>query len=281
MRSEDPGVRQGARLLHVALLVPCAAILHAACGSEPPSPDTLRHVVVIGASASAGHGTGNEVGAQGEDVALADVLRVMIKSKEGRVTDASDALFLIAPESTGAELADKARESDPSCVIAVDFLYWLAHGRSGSLDDRLGRLDVGLKQLEGIECPVLISELPALQLAPGGGSSARSASDPEMLEALNRIIVAWADARTKVWIVPIKERLADLYEEKTVQVAGNRWKPPEAIAEILQMDGRHPTVAGLGMIAALCLETLVESNLVSESDVDLDARAAARTASSR
>lgn len=274
-------MRRASRLILVVLPTLCTAVLHTSCGSESPRPDTLRHVVVIGASASAGHGTGSEIGTHGLDVTLAEVLRVMIESKEGRITDASDSLFLVAPESTGAEQARAAGEGDPSCVIAIDFLYWLAQGNLKSLEDRQGRLAIGLKHLEGFECPLLIGELPTLHGGPSRGSSARSAPDPQTLEALNRSIVAWADARTNVLIVPLGKTLADLYEGMPVQVAGNRWIPPEALSEILQKDGRHPTVVGLGMIASLCLERLIEEDLVSGSAVDLDAKAAARAVLSR
>lgn len=266
-------MKQSVKLTAFLLLVLGTAIPQTSCGQESPKPDPLRHVVVIGASASAGYGTGSEL-SDGEDVTLADLLRAMIPSKTAKVTDASDEMFILAPDATAAEQARKARESDPSCVVAIDYLYWLGLGAAASFKEVQGRLTAGLKHLEGFECPVLISAIPPIR-------GVKEAPDPKVLDGLNRNIEAWAAAHPNVIIVPLEKALLDLLANEAVQAAGHRWSPPEALLKILQKDGRHPTVLGLGLIAGMCLEALIEMDLVTPGDVALDARAAAKAALDR
>jgi len=269
-------MRNVSALIPVALLALCPGILHTSAAAQDAKADILERIVVMGASASAGHRTGREIGKHADDVPLSDLVKAMIKAKKSRITDASDALFFIAPESTGVEMVKKAKESDPTCVIAVDFLFWFGYGNLKSLALRQRRLQEGLRLLERIDCPTLISELPDMRRATTGGKlGVRQVPDPAMLEALNRQIVEWARPRKNVIVVPLERKLADLYEDKAITVAGTTWKPPEALSELLQKDKLHPTVMGLAMTAALSLETLLEKKLVSESDLDLDARAAA------
>jgi hypothetical protein len=174
-------------------------------------------------------------------------------------------------------MVKKAKELDPTCVIAIDYLFWFAYGNLKSLELRQKRLAKGLKLLEAIECPLLISELPDMHRAITGGQlGKRQVPDPEMLEALNRSIMEWARPRKNVVVVPLRKKLADLYEGKAVTVGKSTWKPPGALTELLQKDKLHPTVMGLGMMAALSLEALLEKKLVSGSELELDAKAAAK-----
>jgi hypothetical protein len=266
-------VRRPTTLFPAILLL---ATLGAPAAPEPPKPGLLDRIVVIGASASAGHGTGREIGEHERDVPLALVLKAMIKSPKTGIVDASDAMFFIAPESTGVEQIEKAKKSEPTCVVAIDYLFWFAYGNLPSLERRQERLAKGLKLLADLDCPVLVSELPDMRRATEGRLNPRMVPDPKMLEAMNARIVAWAKARENAVLVPLAQKLADLHAGKAVRVAEITWKPPDSLAEILQKDKLHPTLMGLGMMAALSLETLAERKLVSGTEIELDARAAVK-----
>jgi len=271
-------VRNVPVFIAVALLVLSARPVPASPVAGKAQSDTLlRRVVVMGASASAGHRTGREIGKYAEDVPLSALVKAMIHSKQAKIIDASDELFFIAPESTGVEMVKKAKEHDPTCVIAIDYLFWFGYGNLASLELRQKRLAKGLKLLEDFECPLLISELPDMHRATTGGKlGKRQVPGPEMLEALNRSIMEWAGPRKNVIVVPLRKKLADLYGDRAVTVGKSSWKPPEALTELLQKDKLHPTITGLGMMAALSLEALLEKKLVSGSELELDAGAAAK-----
>jgi hypothetical protein len=233
--------------------------------------------VVLGASASAGHGTGAEIEKYGDDVPLSEVLRAMIRAESARITDLADELFLIAPESTATAMIDKAMASKPSCVIAIDFLFWFGYGNVKSLELRQRRLTKGLDLLARLECPLIICELPDMRRSVEAGRlHAGRVPDPKSLAALNRRISAWAGSRENVLVAPLREVLADLCAGKTVTVGGTTWEPPQAQRRLLQADLLHPTVVGLGMTAALSLQALAEKKLVAADALQLDAEAAAK-----
>lgn len=264
------------RCVPVVLLTVTIGLLHVSAAAQVADSTTLRHVVVLGASASAGHRTGKEIEKYGDDVPLAELLRAMIRHESAQVTDRADELFFIAPDSSAVEMVGKASAEKPSCVVAIDFLFWFGYGNVKTLEIRQRRLARGLELLEKFSCPLLISELPDMRRAAVHGKmNPKQVPDRAMLEALNRKIAAWAKPRKNVFIVPLRQKLADLAAGKIVKVGRATWEPPSAERELLQPDRLHPTIAGLSMTASLVLQTLVARKLVAASEVRLDPGAAA------
>lgn len=207
---------------------------------------------------------------------LSALLQAMIRSSDARVLDASDPLFFLAPESSAARALVRARESRPTCLVAVDYLFWLVQADSPSRDAREKRLAAGLDLLDAFSCPVLLGEVPSVQGAGTGDPEKTQGTGPAARRALNARIADWAASRRHVFLVPLENRLSDLRAGTEIQAGNTRWQAPDALSEILQEDGLHPTILGSSLVAALALETLVENGLVAAEDLDLDARKAAR-----
>lgn len=239
-------------------------------------PDILSNVLVIGASASAGYGTKSEIGGESEDVKLAELFTLMIKSKKAKVSDLSDLAFFMSPLETGTALKEIAVKQQPSCLIAIDYLFWFGYGQLETLELRQERLAKGLQMLEDFECPLLISKLPNMKRAVGRILSQEQVPSAEDLKVLNEMITKWAKPRKNVHFVPLGEALDSLYNGKIVRVGKTKWQPPKALTVLMQSDKLHPTITGLAMTATLTLDTMVKKKLIKKSKVKLDPKQAAK-----
>jgi len=236
----------------------------------------FNSLVVMGASASGGFGTGKEIGPGVNDVTLSQLLDRMIKTENHNVLDASSLMFFMSPKRKGAELLKKAIEAKPTCVIALDYLFWYAYGSKNNIDERQECLAEGLKSLESFECPVVISLLPDMHRSIGLMLSEKQVPSANELKILNTQIQEWANNRSNIAVAPLKNYLERLYSNQSVQAAQEKWDPPDALKQLIQKDKLHPTIIGLGMMAAMSIDTLVNYKSLSKSMFNFDAKQIAK-----
>lgn len=249
------------------LLVAAAPLLAQDAAPEPPS-DLFQRVVVIGASASAGFGLSTELKAR---VRLGAVLACALPESAGEVHDLGTAAFFSSPAEYGERLVTAAIEEQPSLVVGVDFLFWYAFGtRPDAARPEL--FERGLAELERLECPVLLGDLPDVSHAlEGKGPFGRPLLSPNhlppapMLASFNARLGEWADGRPNVTIAPLAAYLSRVRDGQDVELRGNRWAPA-SLEAMTQEDRLHPTVEGTAAISILLLDALV----CDRDDIDAD-----------
>jgi len=249
----------------VAFSLPCLGAEPSQAETQEPASDTLR-IAVIGASVSAGFGTG---------IKLADVLDAAIESPK-TITDLSELTFFLDPEGYGEqvvmalgrksfsgvmidpdggeqEVVMTITEDPPDAVIGIDFLFWFAYGDMEAAE-RKALLQKGLAFLEKIECPVLVGDVP--KVPKSFMLDADQIPSDEELEVLNAMIVEWATAHERVTVYPLAALIESIRKGEPVEINGEErtFKP----SEVFTIDRLHVTKTGIVALTALILETLSE-----------------------
>lgn len=212
----------------------------------------LERVVVLGASASAG------VSFLEGSKPIAPYLETMTGAAPGAYTNLASELFFMAPEERGEAQAQQAAASKPTLVVAVDFLFWFGYGRLADDAARSALLDKGLKLLEKLDAPVVISDLPDMSAAIGKMLTKAQVPSKECLATLNQKIRTWSAGKKNVVRVDLPGFVDSLRANKAVSLRGNEW-PAGSTAKLLLADQLHPTEEGTAALAALALDAATKA----------------------
>ncbi len=253
-----------AAVLLVGSTAPAAAAQDAPSPPAPPAPSPLR-VYTVGASVSAGFGLSAELATE-KDVALAVFLEAVLTERgRERVTfvDEGEGWFFNAPYKSGAKLVDAAIEGEADLVVGVDFLFWYAYGNGSRISPRRAKgLEAGLRQLERLQCPLIIGDLPDISHAlkgsgPFGAPIVNRSMFPSSEErlAMNDTIRAWAEARPEVRVLPLADLMRRYVESKPVKVRDLEWKV-SSLGEALQKDLLHPNARGTAWVAMIIADEI-------------------------
>ena len=253
-------------LLLASLLLPC--YLQAAClqsGAKPTEAVTnaeglFSRMAVIGASVSAGYGLKSELKA---NVKLGDVVQCLIEGEGKECLDLGSNMLFRSPETLGAKQVTDALAYKPTLVIAVDFLFWFAYGKSGaSTRKRVDRVNEALSLLDRFKCPILVGDIPDMAMALKGKGPfgfpliTRNMIPPEPARtAINKRLLEWAKARARVTIVPLSEFLEIVQSGKTLKVRESEWTS-EDLNSMMQDDLLHTRPKGSLSLLTLALDRL-------------------------
>ena len=209
-------------------------------GQANPWLETVESIAVAGASASAGFGT---------SVPLFEALDYALRVPH-EVDDVSTSTHFMSPVPLGRMQVGVLQNKEPSVVVAVDFLFWFAHGVK-STAQRRADLAEGLRLLETLDCPVFVGDLPNVHGAATRMISPAQIPSVQLLAELNATIEAWADAHPQVHRLPMAAWMDALRSGAPVSVAGTmRTLAPD---EVLQPDRLHPSTRGQAVLAMLVL----------------------------
>jgi hypothetical protein len=250
-----------------------------------PARATPVRIAVIGASASAGFGCSmrekRDDGEYSGSFRLADMLKLACPDLAIVTTDASSGFFFLSPVANGAKAAKRAREFNPDCVVALDFLFWYCYGddapEGGPLKseaDRLVKLEKGLAELATFEAPVVVGDIPDMSRAVGKMLSARQMPTTETLAKANERFRAWAKDRANVRVVPLARMQQQLMEEGALEIGADRLVATKD-APLLQRDELHPTPQGLAGLACAVADD-VKAALAAREAARADAQRAAQ-----
>ncbi|MCB9896619.1 MAG: hypothetical protein H6825_01320 [Planctomycetes bacterium] len=235
---------------------PTAAASDAGHADADARADPLRRVAVTGASVMAGFGLSHEIG---RPLLYSDVVDAMLTGEHDPVMSfASDRLFLLSLASREA-LVTRLVEHRPSLVLAVDFLFWYGYGAVHDERSRPLLLEEGLRQLERLQCPVVVGDLPDMTLAVGRATYLGTALAPiqmpraETLAAMNTRFAEWSASHPNVIVLPLADFVRRMFANEPFAVHGNAW-PEGARDRILQGDWLHPTLLGSAALTALVFE---------------------------
>ena len=270
-RGYHPAMRHALRTLALALVLATpsfAQVATAPTASAPAAaaaPAKPLRVAVIGASASAGFGCVMREKRHDGDYALGfrliDMVRLACPELEIVSTDMSSGFFFLAPVRNGATAAARAAEFNPDCVIALDFLFWYCYGddspKGGRIADeaeRLEKLELGLKELEKFEVPVLVGDIPDMSPAVGKMLSPAQMPARETLAKANARFAEWAKDRANVRVLPLADMQRQLMEDRALEIRGVRLESTKQ-SPLLQRDELHPAPHGMaGLACAVAAE---------------------------
>lgn len=218
----------------------------AQASGEPRAPV----VTVVGASVSGGF----------QDVAAGSERNGTIKLQRAfdalwgdgvTVLDRSDVLFFKSPTTVGARQIKRALRDAPDLVVGVDFLFWFGYGYVPGRDSKQARLDlqrIGLQQLEGLQCPMILGDYPDMTGADPRMVAPAQIPQPDELAALNAALRAWATQRKNVSVFPLAAWVKQVKSDGWSCELGDRTVrlSPE---NLLQSDRLHATRLGVVLLA--------------------------------
>jgi len=251
------------------------ALCVALCAAARDEAKPLSRIAVIGASMSDGFGVrvsttlpdGKKIS---EGVNLAELVKASCKDPSIVVVNYTSSLYFMNPARTAKSSATRAcginAQEMPTCVLAVDWLFWNGYGVSNVRGEKLSGdtermelLDNALACLEpfcAANIPIVLGDFPDMHSAIGGGMiSAPMVPSVECLAALNARVVQWALTKKNVCVVSLSKLTQDLLQKKSIHAAGREWDA-QTLGPLLQKDRLHPTFAGTVTVLAATLDAL-------------------------
>ncbi|MCK6445421.1 MAG: hypothetical protein L6Q99_03435 [Planctomycetes bacterium] len=253
----------------------------ATLASDTKAPAALGRVVVVGASVSAGFGLdprADPFQGQTSRLKLAQIVDASIVGAHAAPLDESDLLFFSAAKATAKRLAKEAGAAKPTLVVALDYLFWLGYG-AGDEKERIGRLEDGLKALEGVKGTVLLGDLPDFN----GAKVDRLMLPPEsippsaVIARLNEKCANWAKRRKNVVLVPVASLFSKLTKGEAFTVRGQEFDA-SAQRRLMQSDGLHTTLEGTCALWVLAVDAWLATQPagLDETAFELDVAELAR-----
>lgn len=227
------------------------------------APPGLQRIALMGASVTDGFLLPLDVDAM---VTLADVVAAACKDPVPPPLRKSSSFFFADPQLHGRLYAKAVKDSDPTLVVAIDFLFWFAYGDGYPEDFRERLFEQGLDLLDGIHCPLLVGDLPDMSPAIHGVGiiggpmiHAGHLPAPATRAKLNARLREWASARKNVHVVPLDEFVTRMRSGQPFELHGNRYDAA-ACAAMMDTDLLHPRFEGTIALAILIVDTLVKAD---------------------
>lgn len=237
-------------------------VLFAAIQLTASATDSVwSRVVVIGASASAGFVLTEPFG--GTNTArckLHHYLDAAIAAPHAPVKNFATALFFLSPDAMAAQETDAATNSQPSLVVATDFLFWFCYGQGDTDAERAEHFEAGLRALEKIRCPLLVGDIPDASSATNTGIiSAEQVPSEKARLAANARLKKWAAKYPKVTIVPLAEFMRATKADAEIKLHGTTL-PAGKTRALLQADGLHPNSRGAAVLSLGVLDAFIKAH---------------------
>jgi hypothetical protein len=242
--------------------------------SQGTNEKTLwSRIVMIGASASAGFIESEPFGGPTTSkLRLNRYLDAALMATHEPVRNLASAMFFMQPEQQGQSQSERARQSNPSLVIALDFLFWYCYGDGPTDKERLQRFEQGLKMLETFGCPLIVGDLPDASAAAERMLTADEIPSPAALSAANRRLKEWATGRKQTVVVPLSAFMRNAMANKPLTVHGHTLGEGKTRV-LLQDDKLHPSAAGCAVLALAIFDSFLSNQTaVSSSDIRWDAK---------
>jgi hypothetical protein len=270
-------VRSRATWLFLALLAGAQSVTatESPATSAPATPSVstsvsatqaFQRIVVIGASASAGfHKSELFGGPKSRQTRLSSYLNAAISPEHEPVQNLANAFFWLGAETEGRKQINKALHLQPSLLVGVDFLFWFCYGRRSD-DERLLKLEAGLKLLDLVDCPLVVGDIPDASAAVPEMLRREDVPSAEMLLQANERLKQWASKHPNVVLLPLAKFMCAAMDNAAIQVRDHTFANGETAA-LLQSDKLHPTPLGTAVLALSALDALCSKHHKLSADV--------------
>lgn len=224
-------------------------------------------VEILGASVSAGFIDGAAIGGSDENrtVAMLPLVRNWLRAAGGQARSRADAMMFLDAEKSGASQVERALKSEPTVVLAVDYLFWFGYGYRGevvdaggapdaTVDPRLETFEKGLDLLGRFSCPVLVGDLPDMTGAARRMLRPGQIPAPASLSRLNERLLAWAAGRPNVRVFPLARLVAAMKRDGALLPLEEPFQAPPG--SMLQTDKLHANRVGMAYLGYMLQEPL-------------------------
>jgi hypothetical protein len=234
---------------------------------------------MIGASASAGFTESEPLGGPTtSQLRLNRYIDAAVVPSHEPVRNFSSAMFFMQPEAQGQSQSQRALQSKPTLIIALDFLFWFCYGDGPNDKDRLARFEKGLKFLEPFHCPIILGDLPDASAAVERMLTPDEIPSAAALAAANRRLKEWAAARKQTVVVPLSAFMRNAMANKPLTVHGYTLAEGKTRV-LLQDDKLHPSAAGCAVLTLAIFDSFLSSQPpLSTADIRWDAKEVYRLA---
>jgi len=218
------------------------------------APAIFQRIVLLGASGTAGFEKSEPFGGpKTHQYRFAYFVEaVSTGARDPVATEAATLLFLQAEETMTRQVTATVA-ARPSLVVGLDALFWFCYGAGLTPGQRVTRFEVGLRQLERIEAPLVIADLPDATSAVGKILSPGQVPAPAVIGACNQRLKEWAAARKNVVVFPLASLMAGALANREMTFAGHAWKEGTS-ADLIRPDRLHPSQKGLAALAIAMLD---------------------------
>jgi hypothetical protein len=219
-----------------------------------PAPSLFQRIVLFGASVTAGFDSSQPFGGPSiPQYRLANYLdAALLGTHEPIATHATPLLFLNVGPTMEKQVAAIVA-ARPSLVIGLDALFWFCYGAGVTDELRLARFEAGLRQLERIEAPLVVGDIPDASKAVGGILSKEEVPDAGTIARCNDRLKEWAAGRRNVIVFPIARVMGTATANEELTIAGYTWEKGKSRA-LIQRDQLHPSRHGLAGLAIAVLD---------------------------
>lgn len=234
---------------------------------------------MIGASASAGFTESEPFGGPiTPQLRLSRYVDAALLAAHEPVRNLASAMFFMQPEGQGQSQSERALKSDPSLLVALDFLFWFCYGDGATDKERLDRFEKGLKFLEPFHCPIIVGDLPDASAAVERMLTPDEIPSPTALAAANRRLKQWAAARKQTVVIPLSAFMRNAMANKPLTVHGHTLAEGKTRV-LLQDDKLHPSAAGCAVLALAIFDSFLSSQpALPATDIRWDAKEVYRLA---
>jgi len=225
--------------------------------ARSPATNTLwEHIVIIGASASAGFTESEPLGGPNtSQYRLNRYIDAAITAPHQPARNLSSTFFFLQPESEAQRQIALALETNPSVVIGVDFLFWFCYGDGPTDQDRALRFETGLKLCERLRCPLVVGDIPDASAALNRMLTSDEMPSPTALAGANRRLREWARTRRNVVVLPLSSFMNAVSANQALSIHGHTIAAGKTAA-LLQSDRLHPSGQGSAVVAVMAFESL-------------------------
>jgi hypothetical protein len=252
---------------HSALAAATMLCLAAWTGSVRAQEDTAwARMVIVGASVSHGFTemTASRGGPKMTDYALDRYLNAAVLAPHQPARNLASVEFFLSPDEIGNMQIRQALTNHPTLVVGIDFLFWFCYGKGNTSQDRLDHFEKGLKLLEGVECPLILGDIPDASAATNGILSMDEMPSPAVLVAANHRLKEWAAQHKQVTVVPLAEFMRAAGANEAISVHGHVIARGDTRA-LLQEDRLHPSRRGCGVLAVSIFDTFLAGHPGSDA----------------
>lgn len=219
-------------------------------------------VAFVGASVSDGFGN---------NLPPSTVFEKILRVEHQPVAKFTNSMFFIDPEGEGKRQLDRAIAAKSSLVIGVDFLFWYCYGvvsmedRKGAdgreeneaaMERRLKLFEKGLKELEKLQMPVVVGNIPDMFGADPQMMTPQMVPSPLVLAKVNERLMQWAKDRKNILVLPLADWVREMRSAKAVLEVGPNNKVAYDSTKLLQKDRLHPSQLGVVMLCSRLTEKL-------------------------
>ncbi len=232
---------------------------------------SLDAAVVIGASVSDGFGTmvTPPAGPTGtpERAVLVDIADILaaITGRAEPLPSSTTAFFFRTPDRTAELQLAFAKLKSPKVVFALDYLFWHSYGSMPD-EERMVMLEKGLKRLDQLPGPMVVTDLPDMSHAVGMMLSRSQVPTKATLAKLNERIAAWAQGRKDVVVLSMTGVVADSMANRALKLGGREYPAGESRV-LLTADGLHATADGEIGVSLEAIDRLMAAGVLDKAMV--------------